>query len=99
MRIQPLIRVSRAAVFAILLFVSALPLVGANTSPIRLELNATQAPAGILHAHMTIPCHCRVTYARLPTVDSGRTPAKWSTRSSGPARIHGKWGTNQLATR
>ena len=55
MRIQPLTRVSRAAVFAILSLVFALPAQGAQSSPIRLELDATQAPTGVLHAHMTIP--------------------------------------------
>ena len=55
MRIQPLVLASRAAVFAILSLVGALPLAGVNTAPIRLDLDATQAPTGVLHAHMTIP--------------------------------------------
>jgi len=43
------------AVLAVGFFYFALPVRGAETVPIRIELDATQAPTGLLHSHMTIP--------------------------------------------
>jgi predicted metalloprotease with PDZ domain len=42
-------------VLALLAGFSSLPVHSAETVPIRIDLDATQAPSGLLHSHMTIP--------------------------------------------
>ena len=71
----------------------------ASPAPIKLSVDATQAPQKILHFAPGIPGAAGAAHSVLPGMDSRRTHARWSDHQCGRNEIHGGRQDDSVAAR